>query len=176
LKDSIFIDVHQLPNISLGADTSICSTNTWILDAGNPDATYLWSTGETTQVINITNEGEYGERVYSVEVTSPENCASSDEITINWVNCSGIEEIENNAYFDIFPNPASSLIQLKLVTSIQKTTEVEIYDLHGKKVYTTKIPAGQELIQLNVSHLESGMYMCSIRTENGSVIKKIIIK
>lgn len=34
-------------------DTTICAANTLVLDAGNPGATYLWSTGETTQTISL---------------------------------------------------------------------------------------------------------------------------
>jgi hypothetical protein len=46
------------PVVNLGNDTSICGT-AFVLDAGNSDYTYLWSTGETTSSITITTGGTY---------------------------------------------------------------------------------------------------------------------
>ncbi|MCO5237567.1 MAG: PKD domain-containing protein [Chitinophagaceae bacterium] len=50
--------------VNLGNDTTVCFGNSVKLDAGNPGATYLWSTGETSQIIYPTVSG-----TYSVEVT-----------------------------------------------------------------------------------------------------------
>jgi hypothetical protein len=64
------------PTIELGSDTSICGTD-FVLDAGNPGSLYLWSTGETTQTINVTASG-----TYSVFVSNSEG-ESSDTINIS---------------------------------------------------------------------------------------------
>ncbi len=64
--------------VSLGPDTlSICEASGTIeLNALNPGATYLWSTGATSQSINVTGPG-----TYSVTVNGP--CgAGSDQIVI----------------------------------------------------------------------------------------------
>jgi gliding motility-associated-like protein len=54
--------------VSLGPDTLLLcnSPNPLILDAKNPGATFLWSTGATTQTITVTSPG-----TYSVTVTGP---------------------------------------------------------------------------------------------------------
>ncbi|MBX2925408.1 MAG: PKD domain-containing protein [Chitinophagaceae bacterium] len=62
------------PSVDLGPDRTICSGGTTTLDAGNTGATYLWSTGEITQTIDVTTSG-----VYHVTVT---NGACSDRDTI----------------------------------------------------------------------------------------------
>lgn len=50
-----------------------------IIEGEDPaGATYLWSTGETTPTITVTEDG-----VYSVEVTI-EGCTESDDVTINF--------------------------------------------------------------------------------------------
>ncbi|MDD5508705.1 MAG: hypothetical protein PHD25_10350, partial [Bacteroidales bacterium] len=51
------VTIHSLPVVSIGNDTSICHNHTLTLDAGNPGAKYLWSTGETTRVITIDSTG-----------------------------------------------------------------------------------------------------------------------
>jgi hypothetical protein len=53
------------PNVDLGPDVVICIGYTTMLDAGNPGATYLWSTGATSQTITVSTSG-----TYSVTVTN----------------------------------------------------------------------------------------------------------
>lgn len=64
------------PVVDLGPDVEICEGEVLILDAGNPGSTYMWSTGETTQTINVTVEG-----LYWVEVTN-EAGTDYDEIYV----------------------------------------------------------------------------------------------
>lgn len=80
VKDSIFIQVNNLPNINLGNDHPICNGDTLILDAGTGYQIYNWSTGEHTPLIHVTMAG-----VYSVEVTDFNSCISSDTFTVTQV-------------------------------------------------------------------------------------------
>lgn len=73
--DTIIISSYTLPNI--GSDTSICQGQNLVLDAGNPGSTYLWSTGATTQTINVTTTG-----IYWVDVTTGP-CSYRDSIDVN---------------------------------------------------------------------------------------------
>ena len=64
----------ETPSVDLGANGTYCDELT--LDAGNPGATYVWSTGATTQEIVITESG-----TYSVTVTNPATgCTATDNI------------------------------------------------------------------------------------------------
>jgi PKD repeat protein len=45
--------------VNLGNDTTMAEGDTLVLDAGNPGATYWWSTAETTQSIKVTTSGHY---------------------------------------------------------------------------------------------------------------------
>ncbi|MCC7526389.1 MAG: PKD domain-containing protein, partial [Chitinophagaceae bacterium] len=75
--DAIQVNVVPALTVDLGNDTTICPGNPVILDAGNPGATYLWSTGETTQTITANSAG-----TYSVTV-SRGGCSGSGSININ---------------------------------------------------------------------------------------------
>ncbi|PCJ88420.1 MAG: hypothetical protein COA57_03330 [Flavobacteriales bacterium] len=44
--------------INLGNDTVLCNYS-MRMDAGNPKASYLWSTGQTTRLIAVTKSGQY---------------------------------------------------------------------------------------------------------------------
>ena len=69
-------DNPEMVAVSLGEDISQCG-GTVTLDAGTSGTTYLWSTGATTQTIEVTTSG-----TYSV-VSSKENaCDGTDEIEV----------------------------------------------------------------------------------------------
>jgi len=75
---SVLITVHQAPVIDLGQDQTICSGDTFILEAGyGPGYIYEWSTSENTQTIVVDSTG-----VYSVTVTDVNNCQESDQVTV----------------------------------------------------------------------------------------------
>jgi len=48
--------------------------------------------------------------------------------------------------------------------------------LNEKMLIERHFPAGTEEIEIDVSHLPSGVYGCKVSTENKSVTKKLIIK
>ena len=58
-SDTINVDFLSIPNPNLGNDTTICTGDTIVLNAAYQGATYLWSTGDTTSNIDITNIGTY---------------------------------------------------------------------------------------------------------------------
>ena len=63
------------PAPTIPVATSLCGAPSLTLDAntgGVPNLTYLWSTGETTQTIQVTTRG-----FYSVTITNPTGCTSS---------------------------------------------------------------------------------------------------
>lgn len=67
------------PSVHLGNDTTIACGQTVTLNAGNPGLTYEWSTGATTQTIQVNAAG-----TYSVKVSDPvTGCFSSDTIQIS---------------------------------------------------------------------------------------------
>lgn len=49
----------QALTVKLGVDTVVIYGDTLILDAANNGATYLWSTGETSQTISVDTTGEF---------------------------------------------------------------------------------------------------------------------
>jgi gliding motility-associated-like protein len=62
--------------VDLGPPQTVCGGNTVTLDAGLAGSTYIWSTGETTQQITVTQTD-----TYTVTVTNA-GCTASDDVTI----------------------------------------------------------------------------------------------
>jgi hypothetical protein len=65
-----------LPNIDLGNDV-ITPDGYTILDAGSGFTNYLWSTGQTSQTIQVINSG-----IYNVTVTDANGCSNIDVIDV----------------------------------------------------------------------------------------------
>ncbi len=69
--------VLESPDVDLGNDTLLPSGSTLILDAGE-HAAWQWSTGETSQTIEIQGQG-----TYTVIVTNEYGCTATDEIIVS---------------------------------------------------------------------------------------------
>jgi gliding motility-associated-like protein len=77
-SDRIAVQVIVNPSpIVANENIVICADDNLILDAGIPNSTYLWSTGETTQTINYTGNGNY-----LVEITNSYGCTKAKSIFV----------------------------------------------------------------------------------------------
>lgn len=75
-RDSMIVSIADLV-VNLGADTTVCSFNNFVLNAGNAGATFLWQNGSTGQTFTPTGFGKY-----YVQVTTADGCVGSDTINI----------------------------------------------------------------------------------------------
>jgi len=98
----------------------------------------------------------------------------------NDVECGNqvIVNIENPLFSEseilIYPNPARDKFE---VWSLELGVElIEVYDLTGKKLIEKHIPAGNNNIEVDVSGIEPGMYICRIMAEGIYLSKKIVIQ
>ncbi|MBL7683971.1 MAG: hypothetical protein JNK00_11485 [Flavipsychrobacter sp.] len=68
-------------SVALGNDINACEIKgvPYILDAGYPGAKYTWSTGDTTQTIEIYK----GSGTYTVTVDAGPNCIGTDQVNVN---------------------------------------------------------------------------------------------
>ncbi len=88
----------------------------------------------------------------------------------------GYSEESLSVNFQIYPNPAVSVVSLQSAVFTQQSSFVEIYDLNGRKLLENFIPAGRETVEIDMSGLKSGVYFCRLIMKNKSVTKKLIIQ
>ena len=91
-KDTINLIINTPINVFLGNDTSTCSNNTFVLNAGNAGSSYNWSNGLTTQTVVVGSSGAYG-----VTVTNGA-CSAFDAVTISVLNAPVINLGNNIRY------------------------------------------------------------------------------
>jgi len=78
-----------------------------------------------------------------------------------------------NIKISVYPNPFSSVVYVKLNREMTGTVELKITDLAGKPVYSEKRPA-DEIIQVDLSSLYSGIYLLNVKKNNVQINCKII--
>jgi len=71
----------------------------------------------------------------------------------------------------VFPNPARSFVNIYSPTA--KIESIELYDLLGKRMESElKIPSTSTMVDLKT--IETGMYFLHIKTDSGTITKKIL--
>lgn len=89
------------------------------------------------------------------------------------VGTSGAEELVKAAGFEVFPNPASENISLKVNNlKTQEAFDVQVYNARGVLVFQQEnARAG-----LDIEGLAQGVYFLKIRLEKGGICRKIIVQ
>ncbi|KPL20153.1 MAG: hypothetical protein AMS23_11505 [Bacteroides sp. SM1_62] len=130
--DSVQVTLYPLPAVNLGRDTALCGNNSIILDAGNPGAMYLWSTGETTREIEV----YAGQQDISVAVTYGNDCSATDIISI--LPCGGGEVLGDIP--NLFTPNGDGVNDTWFFYESAGFPEmvVVIYDRWGKRVYISE--------------------------------------
>jgi len=83
---------------------------------------------------------------------------------------------ENNSLnLEVFPNPASDLINIKLDVANLSNVEINVFDITGKSVLQKAIKSSNANITLNVDNLSSGMYFFNVKTDVGTATGKFSI-
>lgn len=95
---------------------------------------------------------------------------------INITSATGVSEIKANTATDVYPNPASGIINIKLNSFSGEKSTVNIFNSLGCKVFEEKIAGNQNLVQLNVSNLASGIYSLNIKSDSETRTMKLIVK
>lgn len=86
----------------------------------------------------------------------------------------GIDDVNLDNAVLLFPNPATSYIEIRLQNNALNNATMEIYDVYGRKVATQTM--NNNSLQVNISDYSAGMYLVRIFNENGVVVKNFIKK
>jgi hypothetical protein len=179
VEGSYTVTVNALPVVSLVSDTSGCYNHVITLVAETEGAVnYLWTPGNyTSQSINVDTTGfGGGTHSWTVVVTDENNCTSSATSTVNFYDCTGIDEPGINAA-EIYPNPSNGTFTIRFAKATSKTVNLTIADAAGNEVYqlNNATPGNKEL-KVRVPGLAAGIYMVKITDDNKISSLRLIIK
>jgi hypothetical protein len=79
--------------------------------------------------------------------------------------------------FSIYPNPSNGVFNLKL-NDVVSNFNVDIFDITGKIIYTNEYLDNSDLVKvINVQQeISKGIYFMNIKSDSGTITKKIIIE
>ena len=145
------------------------TTNDFTISATATGTTYQWINCTTNQAIasatsqsfTATTNGDYAVIITQNGCSDTSACTTFSTI--------GIEELVN--YFNIYPNPATSILTIESNEAIEL---LEILDLSGKTLVSqAKI---SNLHKLNIEALNRGIYMIRFTSNNQVVTKQFVKK
>ncbi len=151
--------------------------NTWTLNsdtiASNTDTLIVEESDLTTGINNLT--------VVANDATPFINIDNHETIhaaTITWTidNTLGLQEVTaNNFSLTMFPNPANTVVNIKLENVLNKDVVVEIISLDGKKIKSAQLFNNQNTT-IDISTLTEGLYITNFYTNDVLIASKKLIK
>ncbi|MCW4469309.1 T9SS type B sorting domain-containing protein [Flavobacterium sp. MFBS3-15] len=90
-REAVIVSYHDIPVVGPDEDVVFCENGDTDLDADITGVTYLWSTGETTKIINVDEPG-----LYTVTVTSPFGCTAERTFTATTIDAPNIRIVAVN--------------------------------------------------------------------------------
>ncbi len=119
------IVISENPEFTLGNDTTIPVGEILSINAGQGYSGYFWSTGDTSQIIEVNSSG-----IYSITVTNEYGCPSSDEIEVTVdVGIPNFITPNSDGYNDTWEIP---------VLRDTPDADIKIYDRFGKLIISYK--------------------------------------
>ena len=157
ISDSKSLSITPKPIVTLGSDTAICKGQGITFSAGNPGSTYLWSTGDSSQSIRVTDAGNY-----SVTVSN-NGCSASAGVIVKTGSC---ELLLPTAFS---PNGDGLNDEFGLLNKLGiKNLNLRVYDRWGKVLFKTTDIDKRWSGKYNGNYLPLGVYIWTITYTNAA--------
>ncbi len=158
------IMVNSLPTLTaITNNTLLCNGQTAFLSVTGA-TTYTWSTNENTSNIAVS---PIVQTTYTVDGTDSNGCSNVTTITQSTSLCTDVNQLQNNNYINVFPNPFNNQIT---VNSNSANQLIQIFNSMGLIVYSSTID--KDKIVIDLSNHSSGFYFMKIGSANKKIIKE----
>lgn len=107
---------------------------------------------------------------YEVLVTGANGCVTTFQVEIT----TGIQDPTLVAKVNLFPNPTSDILFVKMDLPIQSGDKIQLYSIDGKVLLEKNLNDGDELIEMNLRNFNNGIYIMQLTVEQGVVTKRVI--
>lgn len=175
----------EIPFSTLAGDVTTYTITATATGPGSitPSGTITVQEGTDITFSFTANEGATTQQllVDNIETPIPANdeytfssVVANHTIEVIFAEETSIEEIDLDAAVLLFPNPATSHIEIRLSNDLLINSTLEIYDVYGRKIATQMM--NNTSAQVDISGYSAGMYLVRISNDNGVVVKNFIKK
>ena len=109
---------------------------------------------------------------YEVVVIGAGGCLASFQVEVT----TGIQNPELVEKVNLFPNPTSDILFVKMDLPIQSGDKIQLYSIDGKVLLEKNLNDGDELIEMNLANFTNGIYIMQLTLNQGVVTKRVIIQ
>lgn len=177
VKDSITVQLSNDEVVEFdGIHVTNLAARTFKFELINPQNAeeYFWSFGDGNYSGDPSPTHTYAQSGnYIVHVDVSNICGSVyDSISTHIVS---VEEKEKERNIVIYPNPSRDKVTIENKTS-QLIEEIKIFDVHGREMYKKDLKNNSNtnnITELDISFLPTGMYWIYITIENERIIEKV---
>ncbi len=159
--------------ISVVADATFTYQDGFVSFSNNSSGAthYLWVFGDGETSTETNPDHTYTDGDYTAFLISGNGC-DADTIYFSISIITGIKESETAARISIYPNPVTSVLNIRGEISTTAPLSCTLYSLDGKVAGRHLLNVGQRTI--DVSYLEKGMYVLEIVISEEKVMKRFV--
>jgi hypothetical protein len=145
--------------------TGISSSQSWVYGVAVYNKNSLYMGGRFSDIYNFDN------------ITLDSRGGTNGYIGLLGQNIQAIYDPDQPGLFNIhvYPNPASSIINLAFELPCPDHYRVEIYTLSGQMVYIRDFVSTLDEPTINLSNLASGTYIVKVKTGNLTEVRKLVL-
>lgn len=164
-SDTANVVEYALPNVTIEGKTEICPGSQVTLKVTGNFESYLWSNGETTQEISVSQAGNY-----RVDVIDKNGCAATAEINVKQIEID-VSEIDEFNFGEVKLNKESSLVRI-FRNNGTKPVRVSSVSLTGDDAFALVAApsSGDIFAQGEIHQLKIGFKPASVGTYSGILV------
>ena len=143
-----------------------------IVSGGTPSYSYEWSSGENTNEITPTINGDYW-----VLIMDANECISDTAFfTVDWIPTS-INDF-NFSKISVYPNPSTNIFTLKFTSLMNQNINIKILNILGEELIIDRLKnhIGDYTKLINLTNNCKGVYFLEIETTNKVINKRLILQ
>ncbi|MFY0674684.1 MAG: T9SS type A sorting domain-containing protein [Bacteroidia bacterium] len=123
--------------------------------------------------VNANNVGGEGKLI--VKVFDEADSTNADTISFYWNMTVSTPEVEK-PNFNIYPNPASSTLNIKFDKALKDDVQVKIYNLVGQEQRNIEVFQDNRAVSIDLRKLNNGTYLVQFINSNGKMVTQRFTK
>jgi len=162
--------------------TSVCKGESVTLSDPTAIGTGTWSASNSHSTVSATGSVSGitpgVDTIFYAAVNMCGSATASQQIIVNNCGSAGVAITSNDPAINIFPNPASSVLNIDWNNFQPGNATISITDVTGKIVSRNELinnASGTGSMEVNVANLKDGIYLLTISSEQVHFTNKITI-